>query len=127
MSSDSNGQMKSLGNFIRIQRNLANMSLRQMADLAEISNPYLSQIERGVHEPSIHVLRSIAQALNLSAESLLAQAGLLDDDRDHSPADTEAAIRGDGRLSEAQRQALLAVYRSYVIGNQERTEDVTSI
>ncbi|MCL4422436.1 MAG: helix-turn-helix domain-containing protein [Actinobacteria bacterium] len=109
-----NSQLKLLGDYIRLQRRLANLSLRQMAELAEISNPYLSQIERGVHEPSMHVLRSIARALNLSAESILEQAGLLERDPGQVPTDAEAAIRGDPRLSEAQKQALLAVYRSYV-------------
>src|SRR5215472_16256032 len=96
---DFEARRSALGAFIRSQRELANLSLRQMASLADISNPYLSQIERGLHEPSVHVLRSIAQALNLSAETLLAQAGLLDD-KEPKPAsgDTEAAIRNDERL-----------------------------
>src|SRR5579863_5573954 len=67
-------QRKALGAFIRTQRELANLSLRRMAAIAEVSNPYLSQIERGLHEPSVHILRSIAQALNLSAETLLEHA-----------------------------------------------------
>lgn len=108
---------RSLGAFIRSQRELAQMSLRQMAAVAEVSNPYLSQIERGLHEPSVRVLRSIAQALNLSAETLLEQAGLL------SPTDgpgngTEEAIRGDPHLSDQQKQALLSVYRSYRAANE---------
>jgi transcriptional regulator with XRE-family HTH domain len=108
-----------LGAFIRSQRELANLSLRQMAALADISNPYLSQIERGLHEPSVHVLRSIAQALNLSAETLLAQAGLLDGSDGRSPGiDTVEAIRSDTRLTDQQRQALLAVYRSYCADNE---------
>ncbi len=109
-------QRRALGAFIRSQRELANLSLRQMAHLADISNPYLSQIERGLHEPSMHVLGSIARALNLSAESLLEQAGLLDGATQGEP-DTEAAIRSDGRLTDQQKQALLAVYRSYCAMN----------
>ena len=70
--------MDTLGSFIRSQRRLANLTLREMAELAKVSNPYLSQIERGLHEPSVRVLRSIASALNISAETLLAQAGLLE-------------------------------------------------
>ena len=113
------GARSALGAFIRSQRELANLSLRQMASLADISNPYLSQIERGLHEPSVHVLRSIAQALNLSAETLLAQAGLLDDKPPKQTAtDTESAIRNDERLSDQQKQALLAVYQSYCAANQ---------
>jgi transcriptional regulator with XRE-family HTH domain len=83
-----------------------------MADLAGISNPYLSQIERGLHEPSVRILRSIAAALNLSAETVLEQAGLLSG-ADPAPSDTETAIRHDPGLTEDQKVALLAVYRSY--------------
>ncbi len=106
-----------LGAFIRSQRELADLSLRQMAALTDVSNPYLSQIERGLHEPSMRVLRSIAQALNLSAETLLDQAGMLDS---HPPVGdgTEVAIRADVRLTDQQKQALLAVYRSYCAINQ---------
>jgi transcriptional regulator with XRE-family HTH domain len=115
-------QLEGLGAFIRSQRRLANLSLRQLADLTEVSNPYLSQIERGLHEPSVRVLRSIARALNVSAETLLAQAGLLNDEEaggaspDEHP-DTEVAIRSDPNLSEAQKTALLGVYRSYLAEN----------
>jgi transcriptional regulator with XRE-family HTH domain len=106
-------QLHALGAFIRAQRQLANLSLRQMADLAHVSNPYLSQLERGLHEPSVRVLQSIARALNVSAESLLAQAGLADE-QEADEVDTEAAIRRDPRLTDDQKQALLTVYRSYV-------------
>jgi transcriptional regulator with XRE-family HTH domain len=108
--------LDSLGGFIRSQRKLANLSLRELAERTKVSNPYLSQIERGLHEPSVRVLKSIAQALNLSAETLLSHAGLLDheastgDDR----RGTEAAIRADDGLSDEQKTALLAVYRSYL-------------
>jgi transcriptional regulator with XRE-family HTH domain len=101
-----------LGAYLRAQRRLANLSLRQMAELAGVSNPYLSQIERGLHEPSVRVLRAIAQALNLSAETVLAQAGLLSGDAS-GPTDTETAIRHDPELSEGQKLALLSVYRSF--------------
>src|SRR5205814_8873791 len=92
------GQLSALGELIRSQRRLANLSLRELAERTNVSNPYLSQIERGMHEPSVRVLRSIARALNLSAETLLAQAGLLEgataptDGAEPAP-DTEAAIR----------------------------------
>jgi len=105
-----------LGNFIRAQRQMANLSLRQLSALAEVSNPYLSQIERGLHEPSVRVLKSIAEALNLSAETLLEQAGLLSENEQGDEA-TERAIRADRRLTEAQRRALLSVYRSYIGGH----------
>ncbi len=110
-------QLLSLGAFIRAQRQLANLSLRQMADLAHVSNPYLSQLERGLHEPSVRVLQSIGRALNLSAETLLAHAGIVDDPPEAAAPDTEAAIRRDPSLSDDQKQALLSVYRSYVQGN----------
>jgi transcriptional regulator with XRE-family HTH domain len=121
---DEGEQLLALGNFIRAQRKLANLSLRQAAALANVSNPYLSQIERGLHEPSVRVLRSIAKALNVSAETLLGSAGLLTDDEDASPAggasDTEAAVRADPALTDEQKQALLSVYRSYLATNARR-------
>jgi len=117
-------QRKALGAFIRSQRELANLSIRRMAALAEVSNPYLSQIERGLHEPSMHVLRSIAEALNLSAETLLEHAGLIDEGSSE-PVDTEAAIRSDKRLTDQQKQALLAVYRSYRATNEAGAQPLT--
>jgi len=95
-----------------------------MARLTDVSNAYLSQIERGLHQPSVRVLRSVADALNVSAETLLSQAGLLDDeeeDADESPrpgpARTVAAILADPSLTPEQREALLSVYRSFVGGD----------
>jgi transcriptional regulator with XRE-family HTH domain len=114
---DRDDQLLNLGAFIRAQRQLANLSLRQMADLAHVSNPYLSQLERGLHEPSVRVLQSISRALNLSAETLLAHAGVVDEPTAREAADTEAAIRRDRSLTDEQKQALLSVYRSYVQGN----------
>ncbi|MGH9208178.1 MAG: helix-turn-helix domain-containing protein [Acidimicrobiales bacterium] len=112
-------RMESLGSFIRSQRHLANLSLRELAERTAISNPYLSQIERGLHEPSVRVLRSLARALNVSAETLMTQAGLIDQDETASrPKSTEAAIRADRALSESQKQALLGVYHSYVASNR---------
>jgi transcriptional regulator with XRE-family HTH domain len=112
-------QMKALGSFIRSQRKLANLSLRQLAELTKLSNPYLSQIERGLHQPSVRVLRSLAGALDVSAETLLAQAGLFDPgpdpdgpDTGGSPQTVESIIRADARLDDEQKAALLAVYRS---------------
>jgi transcriptional regulator with XRE-family HTH domain len=117
-------QREALGAFIRTQRRMANLSLRQLAELTHLSNPYLSQIERGLHQPSVRVLKQISDALNLSAETLMAQAGLIDavaadavggDDETEAARQappTEDAIRGDERLSEEQKAALIAVYRS---------------
>jgi transcriptional regulator with XRE-family HTH domain len=103
-----------LGRFIRTQRQMANLSLRQLSALTEVSNPYLSQVERGLHEPSLRVLRSIAEALNVSAETLFQHAGLVADGGRSDAVGTEAAIWADPRLTETQRRALLTVYRSYV-------------
>jgi len=109
-------QMEVLGAFIKTQRKLADLSLRELAEMAEVSNPYLSQLERGLHQPSVRVLKSIATALNVSAETLLSQAGLLDADSrvasDDPAVSVEAAIRSDGRLSDAQKEALINVYRT---------------
>jgi transcriptional regulator with XRE-family HTH domain len=110
-------QLEAFGNFVRTQRQLAKLSLRELAELATVSNPYLSQIERGLHEPSIRVIKAIAQALDISTETLLAQVGLVGSDDDgggrvHGA--TEAAISADPYLTDGQREALLAVYRSYV-------------
>jgi transcriptional regulator with XRE-family HTH domain len=115
-------QREALGAFIRTQRRMANLSLRQLAELTHLSNPYLSQIERGLHQPSVRVLKQISDALNLSAETLMAQAGLIDkvaaggsteaDASLPAPAPTEDSIRADERLSDEQKAALIAVYRS---------------
>ena len=91
-------QMQTLGAFIRSKRKLANLSLRQLADRTKLSNPYLSQIERGLHQPSVRVIRLISDALNVSTETLLTQAGLLHKDAASAQAETatpdiEAAIR----------------------------------
>ena len=114
------GVSGTLGGFIRSQRELANLSLRQLSGMAEVSNAYLSQIERDLHEPSIRVLNSVGRALGLEPETLLARAGLLN--RDSDPEDvitneeaisTEDAIAADPYLSDDEKQALLTVYRSY--------------
>jgi transcriptional regulator with XRE-family HTH domain len=110
--------LERLGRIIREQRTLAEMSLRELAARTDVSNPYLSQIERGLHEPSVRVLRAIAKALNMSAEALMAQAGMIDAPGDAEPAPTVLdAVRNDPRLTDEQRAALLAVYRSYVDAN----------
>jgi transcriptional regulator with XRE-family HTH domain len=109
--------LDALGGFIRAQRQMAKLSLREMASMTSVSNAYLSQIERGLHQPSLKVLSSIADALELSTEQLLAHAGGLSPApaEPESPAvDTEGCIRRDPRLTEAQRTALLGVYRSFV-------------
>ena len=117
MSGSSPGDLTVLGEFIRSQRHMSNLSLRQLSAMAAVSNAYLSQIERGLHAPSVRVLKSIATALNLSAEVLLAQAGLITEPADAEDDATEAALRADGRLTAPQKRALLSVYRSYIEAN----------
>ena len=103
-----------IGEFIRAQRNLAKMSLRQLAEVAKVSNAYLSQIERGVYKPSAKVLKHLSEALHVSAETLYARAGLLeeDPDADINPS-VEEAIRLDPRLNTDQKETLLRVYRGF--------------
>lgn len=101
------------GAYLRSQRQLAQLSLRQLAELTKVSNPYLSQIERGLHQPSINVIKSLAQALNLSVGDLLAHAADIVTGEDQAST-TEASIRRDPRLNDSQKSALLAVYSSMV-------------
>ena len=108
-------QTEALGAFIRSQRRLARLSLRQLSTLTTLSNPYLSEIERGMHQPSVRALKLIAEALNVSAESLLIQAGLLegqDDGADGAAERVTSAIRADEKLTTEQKAALIAVYDS---------------
>ena len=116
MASDTDGESRPdmLGAYIRTQRQMADLSLRQLSAQSKVSNAYLSQIERGLHQPSVAVLRAIAAALNVSAETLLAQAGLLDpsDQSTTSRRDVEAAIEADPDLTPENRRVLLDVYRS---------------
>jgi transcriptional regulator with XRE-family HTH domain len=117
MTESRDSQMEALGAFIRSKRKLANLSLRQLAERTRLSNPYLSQIERGLHQPSVRVIRLISDALNVSTETLLAQAGLLRHDRTgdtdaQRTSTVEEAIEAEDRLSAEQKSALVAVYRS---------------
>jgi transcriptional regulator with XRE-family HTH domain len=101
-----------LGEIIRRQRELSELSMRQFANLAGISNPYLSQIERGLREPSERVLDAIAAALQVSADTLYEQAGMTVAEEPETGA-VEQAVREDPRLTGRQRQALLEVYRAF--------------
>ena len=104
-----------LGSFIREQRERSAMSLRKLADRAGISNPYLSQIERGLRHPSAEILKSISRALSISAESLYERAGLLEG---RATPDVERAVTADPTLSERQKQALTEIYRSFIGGEE---------
>jgi transcriptional regulator with XRE-family HTH domain len=105
---------KAVGEFIRSQRRLADLSLRQLSALAKVSNPYLSQIERGLHKPSAEVLKGIADALKISAAQLYARAGLLSDRPIEPTTTVEEAIALDEQLTDAQKEALIRVYRSFL-------------
>ena len=102
-----------LGDFIRNQREITRLSLRQLANLAHVSNPYLSQIERGLYEPSGSVLKAIADALGISREKVYQAAGWFEP-RDGDAQEVESAIRTDPRLSATQKEALISVYRGFV-------------
>jgi transcriptional regulator with XRE-family HTH domain len=126
-------QREALGAFIREQRKRANLSLRQLAELTSLSNPYLSQVERGLHQPSVRVLKALSGALNVSAETLLAQAGLIDamtvgatevtDTHEPNVPGTEQAIAADPRLGDDQKAALIAVYRSMLASAPPVTQE----
>jgi transcriptional regulator with XRE-family HTH domain len=102
-----------LGDFIKAQREIARMSVRRLADLAGVSNPYLSQIERGLRKPSADILNQIAQALKISTETLYERAGFLKPDQ-RTRGGVRDAIAADPHLTAEQRQALLNVYESFV-------------
>jgi transcriptional regulator with XRE-family HTH domain len=125
-------QAAAFGEYLRTQRRLAELSLRGLAEQSQVSNAYLSQLERGLHQPSIRVLRALAEALHLPPDRVLAHAGVLrfaDDTRpagtgDNQPEsaealvtpDVETAIRADPQLTRIQQDALLTMYRSYLPG-----------
>ncbi|MEZ5295133.1 MAG: helix-turn-helix transcriptional regulator [Ilumatobacteraceae bacterium] len=104
-----------VGAFIRRQREQAEMSVRRLAELADVSNPYLSQIERGLRKPSAEILQQVAQALKISVETLYVKAGILPDD-EHRAASVREAIDADPYLTDDQKRALLNVYDSFLAG-----------
>jgi transcriptional regulator with XRE-family HTH domain len=123
------GQIGSLGEFIAGQRRAAQLSLRQLAEQTGISNPYLSQIERGLRKPSAEVLQQLAKALRVSAETLYVRAGMLDPD-DHPATSVEMAVLADIAITERQKRVLIDVYASFVSENsktatREETANVT--
>lgn len=106
-----------LGDYIRDQRRQAELSVRKLADLANVSNPYLSQIERGLKRPSAEILQQIARALEVSSESLYVRAGILDEEREQ---DLIAAIRAQDDLTTDQKQVLIRIYESFLVENADR-------
>ncbi|MGY1436547.1 helix-turn-helix domain-containing protein [Streptomyces reniochalinae] len=116
-----------LGEFLREQRRNAKLSLRQLAEAADVSNPYLSQIERGLRKPSAEILQQLAKALRISAETLYVQAGILDERDREDLLQVPAAILADSSISEQQKQALLQIYESFRKENaQQRVADPPS-
>ena len=113
-------QLGTLGEFIAAQRRSAELSLRQLAEQTGISNPYLSQIERGLRRPSAEVLQQLPKALRVSAESLYVRAGILDPD-DHPATSVEMAVLADPAITERQRRVLIDVYSSFVKENEKAT------
>ena len=137
-------QAESFGRYLRARRRLADLSLRELAAMAHVSNAYVSQLERGLHQPSVRVLRALAEALNVSSEKMLAQAGVLEGDdvaesgaaateREGAASSqrgttgeatagsslTEGVILADPLLSAEQKQALLAVYHGFLVSHEK--------
>jgi transcriptional regulator with XRE-family HTH domain len=115
-------QLGSLGEFIAGQRQAARLSLRQLAAQTGISNPYLSQIERGLRKPSAEVLQQLAKAFRISAETLYVRAGILDPD-DHPATSVEMAVFADAAITERQKRVLIDVYTSFVTENSKSAND----
>jgi transcriptional regulator with XRE-family HTH domain len=114
-------RMHDLGEFIREQRRVARLSLRKLSDMAGISNPYLSQIERGLRKPSAEILQQIAKALRISAETLYVRAGILEERTGEH--DLVGEILRDPSITEAQKQALIQVYQSFQHENDSHEND----
>ena len=110
-------RLHEVGEFIRLQRENAQQSIRDLARAAGVSNPYLSQIERGIRKPSADILQQIARALEISAESLYVRAGILEGTEQRTSSVIEA-VTADEKLTPEQRQSLLSVYRSFVAANE---------
>lgn len=119
-----NHTVEGLGEYLRDQRRQAQLSLRQLAEQANVSNPYLSQIERGLRRPSAEVLQQIAKALRISAESLYVRAGILDADESGARM-VEDAIALDPRLTERQKSVLLEIYRSFTGSDTSSSEELS--
>ncbi len=112
MKDDLDRRWHELGEFIREQRNVGQLSLRKLSEMAGVSNPYLSQIERGLRRPSAEILQQIARALEISSETLYVRAGILDEP--DGEVDVIGEIRRDNKISEEQKKALVRIYESFV-------------
>jgi transcriptional regulator with XRE-family HTH domain len=121
MTPDLESRLRDLGEFIRDQRRTARLSLRKLSELAGISNPYLSQIERGLRKPSAEILQAIARALRISSETLYVRAGFLEERE--TDEDLVGDILRDRTITESQKQALVEIYRSFQREQTEEEED----
>lgn len=119
MAKATNSNPLDLGVFIREQRRIAELSVRRLAELAGVSNPYLSQIERGLRKPSAEILQQIAKALEISSETLYIRAGILDETAVNHSSDVEETIRRAPEINAEQKKALLGVYRSFITANAD--------
>ena len=119
MKEDLENRWRELGEFIREQRRVGHLSLRKLSELAGISNPYLSQIERGLRRPSAEILQQIARALEISSETLYVRAGILEE---REGSDLVAEIRRDPQLTEEQKKTLIRIYTSFRHENEDRAE-----
>lgn len=111
MKDDIDRRWQDLGQFIREQRSVAQLSLRKLSELADVSNPYLSQIERGLRHPSAEILQQIARALEISSETLYVRAGILDEP--DGTVDVVAEVRRDPALNEEQKKTIVRIYESF--------------
>ena len=117
-------QVEAFGRYLKAQRTVSDLSLRELGRMTNLSNAYLSQLERGLHEPSLRVMRQLAEALGIPLETLLEQTGWsAKEAAETAGGGTEAAIRADPLLSDGQKEALLAVYASYVAEARRRDDD----
>ena len=122
MKDDLDRRWHDLGEFIREQRNLGQLSLRKLSEMAGVSNPYLSQIERGLRRPSAEILQQIARALEISSETLYVRAGILDEP--DGEVDVIGEIRRDPRITEEQKKTLVRVYDSFVSVNDSLAREL---
>ncbi len=121
-------QKRILGEFIKSQRKLAQLSLRELAERTDISNPYLSQIERGLHEPSVRILKAISKALNVSLSSLLSQLGHAEESAvaysQTSHSSVETAVFSDPLLSQYQKEVLVATYKTFISSSPSDAQSI---
>lgn len=125
MKDEIENRWRELGEFIREQRRVDHLSLRKLSEMAGISNPYLSQIERGLRKPSAEILQQIARALEISAETLYVRAGILEE-RDEE-ADVVGEIHRDPHLSEDQKRTLVRIYQSFKLESVDETPSSTDL